>query len=179
MSKKVAYFVMGPESSGTRMMTQAFLSYGYYGDGGHRQRLDREGFKADHETIVFRRSIPHGKVWSPIAKLIKRMEKQGYEVRPVMIVRDKDMCAKSQVKNHHVRDEKQSRLHISKAWAHMFRELAQVGKVPHVIYYEAFVKFKRVRVAFFKQFGLGHPKMDFYNADLQYEKRKNKKKSKK
>jgi hypothetical protein len=171
---KIAYFVMGPESSGTRMMTQAFLSFGFHGDGGHRQKLDKTGFAGGHETIVFRRSIPHGKVWPPIAKLIKRMEKNGYTVRPVVIVRDKDVCAKSQVKNHHVKDEKQSRQHISRAWAHMFLGLAQAGHTPHVIYYEAFVKFKKVRTAFFKQFGLAHPKMDFYNADLQYDKKKKK-----
>lgn len=169
MSKKVAYFIMGPESSGTRMMTQAFLAFdGVYGDGGHKQRLDKEGFGEGHDRIAFRRSIPHGKLWPAISKIIRRMEKNNYDVRPIVIVRDKDVCARSQVKNKHVQTLKQSRKQIRDAVELIFRELAQCGKTPHLVYYEPFVKFKRVRTAFFKQFGLGHPKMDFYNANLQY-----------
>jgi hypothetical protein len=165
---KQAFFVVGPESSGTRMMTQAFLSLGMYGDGGHKQRLDKEGFKDGHKMLTFRRSVPHGQGMPRIAKLVAKMERHGYMVHPIVIVRDKDMCIKSQVKNHHVASAKESRQAIRKSVEHIYREFAQAGKTPHVVYYEPFVKFKRVRTAFFKQFGLPHPKMNFYNGNKKY-----------
>ncbi len=165
---KRAFFIIGPESSGTRMMTQAFLSLGMYGDGTHRQRLDKEGFNGGHEMIAIRRSVPHGKIMPAASKLIKRMEKQGYEVYPILIIRDKDMCAKSQVKNKHAKNGKAARVSIRHAVEHIYKELSIVNKSPYVIYYEPFVKFKAVRKAFFQQFGLEEPTIEFYNANLQY-----------
>jgi hypothetical protein len=166
--RKQAFFIIGPESSGTRMLTKAFLSLGMYGDGGHGQRLDKQGFAGGHRRIAFRRSVPHGKKMPKIAELVRKMEKAGYTVRPVVIVRDKDMCAQSQVKNHHQKAVEDARESIKKAVEHIYRELAQVGKSPNVVYYEPFVKFKRVRRAFFRRFKLPHPKMDFYNANEKY-----------
>jgi hypothetical protein len=166
--RKQAFFVLGPESSGTRMMTQAFLSLGMYGSGGHSQKLDREGFSGGHQRIVFRRSVPHGGKMPKIAELIRRMESAGYTVRPIVIVRDKDMCAQSQVKNHHAKTVESARERIKKAVEHIYRELAASGKSPNVVFYEPFVKFKKVRRAFFARWRLPHPKMDFYNANEKY-----------
>lgn len=150
------------------MMTQAFISLGMYGDGGHKQRLDKEGFDAGHKMLAFRRSVPHGRAMPRIAKLVAKLERHGYTVHPIVIVRDKDMCVQSQVKNAHAATVKASKKSIRKAVEHIYRELAQVGKAPHVVYYEPFVKFKRVRTAFFKQFGLPHPDMEFYNGNKKY-----------
>jgi len=168
---KRAFFVIGPESSGTRMMTQAFLALGAYGDGGHAQRLDKERFKNGHEFIVFRRSVPHGKKMPRIANVIKEMENEGYQVFPVIIFRDKDMCAKSQIKNKHAENNANARTSIKKAVDFIYLELAKAGYAGFVIHYEAFVKFRKVRSNFFSQFNLPHPKMEFYNANINYKKR--------
>ena len=156
-------------SSGSPL-TQAFLSLGMYGDGGHAQRLDREGFTGGHALIAFRRSVPHGKIMPSASKIVARMEGQGYEVYPVMIIRDKDMCARSQVKNKHARTMLSAKSSIQAAVEHIYKELSQVNKSPYVVYYEPFVKFRKVRASFFRQFGLGHPKINFFNGDAQYKK---------
>jgi LPS sulfotransferase NodH len=39
---KRAFLVLGPESSGTRLMTKLLMVAGCYGDDGHVQRLDRD-----------------------------------------------------------------------------------------------------------------------------------------
>src|ERR1041385_4974691 len=104
-----AFFVIGPESSGTRMMTQAFIACGVYGSGGHSQKLDKEGFDGGHELIVLRRSVPHGNNMPPIADLIKRMQEHGYEVHPVIILRDKDKCAASQVQRGHAKTNQEAK----------------------------------------------------------------------
>jgi hypothetical protein len=165
---KIAYFVMGPESSGTRMMTQAFISVGAYGDGGHWQKLDK-GFIGAPDKIVFRRSLPHGKNWTQIHKFINRMKQAEYQIiNPILIVRDKEVTAKSQIKNKHVKTIEQGYENITKAIDHVYRELALVGMTPTVIHYEPFVNRPGVRRHFFRSLGLENPKMDFYNANDKY-----------
>lgn len=165
---KKAFFVMGPESSGTRMMTEAFISLGIYGDNTHLQRLDTEGFNKGHEIIAFRRSVPHGDIMPAISKLISRMESREYQIYPIVILRDKDMCAKSQVKNGHSKNTNAAKQSIAKAIDHIYKELSLANKPPYVVFYEPFVKFKKVRAMFFKQFGLELPNMEFINANNKY-----------
>lgn len=165
---KKAFFVIGPESSGTRMMTQAFIACGAYGDGGHKQKLDSEGFGSGRKLIVLRRSVPHGMVMPKIAKLIQKMHKQGYQTIPVVILRDKDKCAASQVKNHHAKNIQEAKDGIKQAIGHIYHQLANFQSPVHVIHYEPFVKVRKVREGFFKRFGFEHPAMEFYNANIKY-----------
>lgn len=171
---KIAFFVLGPESSGTRMMAQAFVTLGIYGDYTHGQRLDKNlrnnDFKKIPNLIVIRRSIPHGVDWVKISEIVKKLESFEYDVVPIFITREREATAKSQVKHHHTPDIKTAHAHISKAINHIYRGLAVAGKNPHVIHYEPFVQFQRVRKMFFAQFGLGLPKMEFYNANDKYKK---------
>lgn len=171
---KTAFFVLGPESSGTRMMTQAFISVGIYGDGGHGQRLDKalknNDFSKVPDLIVLRRSIPHGMDWVKIGEIVKKMESFEYDVIPIFIVREREATAKSQVKRNHAYNLKAAHEHITRAINHIWRALAFVNKTPFIIHYEPFVKFQKVRKAFFAQFGLDPPKMKFYNANEQYQK---------
>lgn len=167
---KTAYFVMGPESSGTRMLTQAFISLGIYGDGGHNQRLDK-GFTDAPDRIVFRRSLPHGKTWTRIHNFINRMKRAGYQsIVPILIVRDKETTALSQIKNKHVKSVEQSYTHIARAIDHIYHELALVSLTPHVIHYEPFVNRANVRRHFFNSLELPNPVMNFYDANSKYKK---------
>lgn len=159
-----AFFIMGPESSGTRMLTQAFIRVGCYGDGGHNQKLDHSIPIKD--KIVWRRSVPHGQEWINFEfhynKLIKH-----YTVYPILIFRDKDYTVFSQLKGR-VDSGATARANILKAITHIYTEVARVGLLPYVISYEAFTTSQLIRALFFKQFGLPEPEMPFYNANEKY-----------
>ncbi|KKN84449.1 hypothetical protein LCGC14_0289110 [marine sediment metagenome] len=92
-----AYLVLGPESSGTRMMTEILIAAGCVGDPGHDQHFDQE-FPTE-ETIVWRRSVPHGGEWPPLDLMIHRLKQSGYAVFAVVTMRDWTAMARSQVEH--------------------------------------------------------------------------------
>ena len=55
--KKVAYLVLGTESSATRYVTMCLIKSGCVGDNDHHQKWDFE--KPHGDKIVWRRSYPH------------------------------------------------------------------------------------------------------------------------
>lgn len=167
---KTAYFIVGPESSGTRMITKAFCSIGIHGDYKHKQRMDNLDFSETPKQIVLRRSLPHGDAWPAIADTITLMKQAGYKnIVPILILRDKDATVQSQIRHVHEKKDDNSRLNISFSIEHTYKELSKVGLVPTVICYEPFVKYEEVRKCFFNSLGLTNPVMDFYNANEQYE----------
>jgi hypothetical protein len=167
---KTAYFIIGPESSGTRMLTKAFCTLGIYGDHKHKQRLDDLDFSKTPDQIVIRRSLPHGIAWPAIADTINLMKQAGYHVIvPVMILRDKDATVKSQIRHAHTKTGQEAKANIQFAIDFAYRELANVGLSPFIISYEPFVKYDGVRKAFFKQLGLAEPVMVFYDANEKYQ----------
>lgn len=97
--KKTCVFVVGPESSGTRMLTKLFIEAGFKGDGTHQQRWDTDNPKAN--KVVFRRSVPHSKRVPNIQKSVKRFRAIGYDVKVVVILRSFEFTAKSVVNQKH------------------------------------------------------------------------------
>jgi hypothetical protein len=168
---KTAYFVLGPESSGTRMLTKAFCTLGIYGDFRHKQRMDDLNFAQTPDKIIFRRSLPHGENWPAIADTINLMKQAGYQVIvPILILRDKDATVKSQIRHAHAKAMPEAKANIAFAIDHAYRELAVVGMNPIVVCYETFVKYDLVRKAFFRSLGLPEPTMAFYDANEKYQK---------
>ena len=166
---KTAYFILGPESSGTRMITKAFVTLGIYGDFRHKQRMDDLDFSKTPDKIVLRRSLPHGEDWPSIADTINLMKQAGYMiVTPILILRDKDMTVKSQIRHSHAKNTAESRANIEYAIDHAHRELGSIGLVPLMINYEPFVKYDTVRKNFFKHLGLPEPTMAFFDANEKY-----------
>ena len=169
---KTAYFVLGPESSGTRMLTEALCRCGIYGDAGHVQRMDDLDFAKTPERIVFRRSLPHGgataRHWPAIAGIVLRMREAGYRVVPILILRDLDATVKSQVAFPHVPNEAEARYNVQYAVQHALSQLAQVGLWPVVVPYEPFVRDARVREQFFHHLELPVPDMSFFDANEKY-----------
>lgn len=164
-----AFFIIGPESSGTRMMTQAFIALGAYGDGGHFQKLTKEGYGAGHPVIAVRRSVPHGTKMPNITQVIRELKKHNYEVIPIVIVRDKDKCAASQVKNGHAKTLQEAKDSIKRSVNFIHSHLSNFPNIwPHFIQYEPFVKKKRIRDCFFTRFGFEHPAMEFYDGNAKY-----------
>lgn len=163
-----AFFVLGPESSGTRMLTKALMECGAYGDSSHEQRLDTLDFDEAPDLIVFRRSVPHAGIWPPIRGLIRKMEKAGYDVTPIVIVRNPHYTALSQVRVMHSPSYEVARERIQVAGAQIGWDL---GNDPDALFvqYEQLVEDEDYRAEFFEEIGLEEPDMEFYNGNLKYE----------
>lgn len=99
----VAVFVVGPESTGTRLLTRLVMECGAQGSGGHQQALDH-GLPVASKApggVVWRRSIPHANRWPPLIGMFADAQEAGY--RPVLLITSRDVGAmvRSQVKNNH------------------------------------------------------------------------------
>lgn len=166
---KTAYFILGPESSGTRMVTQAFCLLGMDGDFGHEQRLDDLEFSSAPDKIVFRRSFPHGDGWPDVPDIVGRLRAEGYEVVPIVIIRDLIANMDSQVRNGHADSHRIAHDSISHAYQCIYTGLQIVGMYPAVVCFEPFTRDASVREAFFESLGLEAPEdMVFLDATARY-----------
>ncbi len=120
-----AYLVLGPESSGTRMMTELLLAAGCIGDAGHTQRFDR-AWPTEESPIVWRRSVPHAGEWPPIELLIHHLRSAGYEVYAVVTMRDWTAMARSQVEH----------------WGHSFESAISNIRMAYPYIFSALLKFQ-------------------------------------
>lgn len=113
---KKVFIVVGPESSGTRVITRLFCMSGCVGDYGHEQRLDRfvynEGVEKgieicgvlgrDCETIVLRRSIPYDSDRRPdILGIGAKFRSAGFEPYYIVTIRDWTCNAASKINMGH------------------------------------------------------------------------------
>jgi len=115
---KVAYIVIGPEGSGTRMMTKALIEGGCSGEAGHQQNLDLAPFSEfAHlpDVMVFRRSLPHARYWPDIQLYIEAFENSGFSVIVIAMNRIDDYMIASQIARQHVVAERVGRLNIAVA----------------------------------------------------------------
>jgi len=164
---KRAYFVVGPQSSGTRMMTRALLqASGGYGSSEHNQPMDDLNFEARPETIVFRRSVPHSGRWPDLKRIARRMLSCGYEVKFVRMHRQRNFLVRSQIRVGHVPRESQAHAEIERAGQLMDGQLKDelVVDAPYGI----FVTDHEFRAEFFAHLGLHEPAMDFYDGNARY-----------
>lgn len=105
---KKIFIVVGPECSGTRIVTRLLCMAGCAGDYEHEQRLDRFVHEEDveidtilgkNEAIVLRRSVPHGKDHRPdILRIGAKFQAAGYEPYYIITMRDWICNAKSKIK---------------------------------------------------------------------------------
>ena len=161
---KKAFFVVGAESSGTRMLTEAFISAGCYGDAGHEQRLDRERLDEAPGLVVFRRSLPHATKWPDLEKMKQRFTDAGYMVVMVQVKRNMDIMVQSQLRGEqHAKNKDQAIANILKA-------NKTIRQYEHkTVHYESFVTDADVREEFFFNLGLPAPDMQFYDGNLKYQ----------
>jgi len=164
-----AFLVVGPESSGTRMVTHALIKAGAFGQQGHQQEMDNLDFSGRPDLIVFRRSVPHGNLWPDLNRIIRRMTEAGYTVSPIVTYRDKDYCVRAQLRVGHKTTEADARASYYWAYKHIFKQLAAAGVFPVVCHYSSFVNNEEFRKLFFAQFGLRcPPDLELYDANLKY-----------
>lgn len=162
-----AFFVIGPESSGTRMMAESLISAGCYGDYSHGQRMDNMNFQGLPDLIVFRRSIPHADKWPPLEGIYKLIRAAGYEIVVLTMWRNEKYMILSQIKRYHVIDEEKAKKHIAKAYEIMCKFID--GKVHELVQYEDFVTDPEYRNELFWRYGLINPTIEYYNANEAYE----------
>ena len=135
---KKAYLIFGPESSGTRMLTQIMIASGCIGDPDHRQRWDQK-LPETEPLIVWRRSLPHGGKMPNIQHMVDGLRANGYEVSALVILRDIHACASAQVRRGHAGSLVEAVSAIMNAWRYAAHFLEQ-ARVPHLfITYESLV----------------------------------------
>lgn len=88
MTSRRAFFVIGPEGSGTNLLAEAFVSAGCHYNPAHNSHLDDYEFEKMPDPFVFRRSFPHAHIWPVIWKITAQMKKAEFEIVPVLIIRD-------------------------------------------------------------------------------------------
>lgn len=137
MDEKRSYLVLGPESSGTRMMTEILIAAGCDGDAGHEQRWDTESPTSDR--IVWRRSAPHGGGWPNIDGMVWELRRLGYSVFAIVLNRDWTAMAKSQGESWGHTFESAIR-NIRSAYPHIFSDL-RIKNVPYIcVSYESLIQ---------------------------------------
>lgn len=146
---KRAFLVLGPESTGTRLLTSQLLAGGCSGDASHDQPYDSGEF-GDADPIVWRRSFPWtvDRLWPDVGTdLLPLLHASGYQVsRALVTTRDWYATAKSQVRQQHVSSEAVALKNITIAYREIFRQLAEHGIEALVVSYEAMTSYKELAV---------------------------------
>jgi hypothetical protein len=142
---KRAFLVLGPESSGTRLLTSLLIAGGCAGDATHFQPFDNRDF-GNADPIVWRRSYPWSirRLWPDLgADLLPRLERGGFTVqRAVVTMRDWYALAKSQVRHNHVSTESAALENIATAYREIFRQLHEHKIAARTVAYEAVTGFQ-------------------------------------
>jgi hypothetical protein len=124
MPNKRAFVVMGPPSSGTRLMTRILIAGGCDGDGDHVQRWDDELPTGD--LIVIRRHQPTGRLpeWAEShGNIITALQAHDYTVIGVIISRDWFCTVRSQILAPHVPNIEIGRQLNMGCWRNIFLNL--------------------------------------------------------
>lgn len=150
---KRAFIVVGPESSGTRVLTRLLIALGCWGDGGHYQPLDRQIrerkvslVKSGDKDIVFRRSIPHSGKYPDIVDIANVFLRAG--ALPILIVttRNWPCMALSQVKNRHARSVEEAYGKIRKAEKIIAEDIERGGLSYLKVHYDFLVMHPRAAI---------------------------------
>lgn len=110
-----AMLVMGPESSGTRLVTRILVEAGCDGDWTHAQRFDTPPLPEPVRPIVWRRSVPHARHWPRFYVWAAAVRHAGYEPMAVVVIRETTALVRSQMSYGHVSDVSQALNHIQRA----------------------------------------------------------------
>ena len=139
--RKRAYLVLGPESSGTRLMTRLLIAAGCHGSAEHFDQPFDAGVPEDGPPlVVWRRSVPHNREWPPIGSMVIELMAAGYQVHAVVMTRDWYCMARSQVRAGHVDWAGQAYANLRQAYPHIFGSLGRLGVGFTVISYESLVQ---------------------------------------
>lgn len=163
-TKKVAYLVLGPESSGTRLMTSILINAGCSGSADHEQPFDK---KIEGDLIVWRRSFPHNGKWPKIRLLLKQLG--GYSVTIVVMVRDWYYLISSQVAGGHTQTAIEANDNAATAYVEIFSQLKNIPFI--VVSYESLIlNGEKAQINMLNELGLPIPEtfVSIVNGDSKY-----------
>jgi LPS sulfotransferase NodH len=161
-----AYLVLGPESSGTRLMTRILIQAGCLGSDDHDQAFDQALPAADGRPIVWRRSVPHRREWPDIGLLVRLLREQGYEPQAVVMARDWYATARSQLDAGHVADIDMALANLQQAYQHIYQ---RVSHCYVLVTYEGLVQRPIQTLAWLMpMLGLPVPQMRIYDANAKW-----------
>ena len=118
---KKPFLVLGPESSGTRLVTKVLMECGCQGSDDHEQEWDQNP-PTEQDPIVWRRSVPHRREWPHISKMVDPLGKNEYNIKIIITARDWHCMAISQVNAEHVPNMKVAYSNIKRAYATIFNQ---------------------------------------------------------
>lgn len=162
-----AFFVLGPEGSGTHMLTEAFRLAGCHEEsvyGGFPEDGIYD-FWAMPDLFVFRRSLPHAHRWPPIWSIFRQLEDANYEVQPILIIRDWYCTIQSVMRRDYVRQFDQCEQNMRNAIERVS------GIFTNLIYvtYESFCMHREFRQWLFcERLGLPEPEIQIYYGNTKY-----------
>ena len=165
---KRAFYIIGPESSGTRMLTDAFIHAGVFGESDHFQEMDYMNLEGFPDDIVYRNSVPHAGHLTPIAAITSKIESFGYKVIHVVIDREDKYILLSKVKRGHRPDIETARAWLAIEREHIATQMTKMGVQPVLVQYEIFVSDAAERRKLFTSYMLPEPVMCFFNANDTY-----------
>jgi len=149
---KKAFIVVGPESSGTRLMTKILIGGGCRGSAKHEQPFDTKSFKGQ-SPIVWRRSVPHRGKGLDLFNMIHKLEE--YKIIVVVIVRDWYATELSQVANKHVDSIEDAKRNIKVALKEIFGQIIELRLDFILVPYESLILHpKKVQEDLLKRFEL-------------------------
>jgi len=162
-----AILVVGPESSGTRLMTAALIAAGCTGDATHQQRFDKR--LPDQPLIVWRRSYPHFHSWPNSKARINRLKDAGYDVSLAVMTRDWHCMSSSQVRSGHVSDRATAMANIRRAYVEIFEALRSTTAPFVVVSYESLVRYREAALKrVLAEFGLKPAAIEIRDANRKY-----------
>lgn len=120
-----AYVVVGPESSGNRLLAAILIRAGCYGLASTIQPGD-DGLPLHGQSpAVIVRSYPHGNKWPELRNIVPELRRRGYTTRVLIVVRDSYCVEQSQLSNHH-RTLEEIRFNVRSAFHLIFGQLADL-----------------------------------------------------
>lgn len=168
-----AFFVLGPESSGTRLATEILINAGCHGSSDHIQPLDDLQFNLKSipisTPVVWRRSFPHNNEIPKLADMLRRVRPR--EGIAIVTVRDWYCIQQSQLRDHqHAKSIEQADRNISQAYEIIFHKIRMCGIGYRTFVYESVVAESGAQVRFVESLGLQLPGnlIEVYDGDRKY-----------
>lgn len=172
--QKKCFLVVGPESSGTRLMTRLLMHWGCHGEGGHGQMFDsdvwwrHDPFMSFPDKIVWRRSLPHGGIWPDFDMMLRRLETEHYEPHVVITIRSLRPMVRSQVNAGHVRHEVEGEFKVLQALS-LITNFVITRKVTYsMVTYEGLIHQPKLAKALARELRLNYRPFKFMDANAKH-----------
>lgn len=142
-----AILVLGPESSGTRLVTRILINAGCAGSSEHFQPIDYS-YRPDRSQpdyrallvdplLVWRRSVPHNGQPLDLGRMKSIL--LGYKIDAVVVQRDMYCVVESQVKNKLATNRTVARERYDRAYRFIFEQLIAMDIPMYLLSFESLI----------------------------------------